>query len=62
MDRGPYRSGWAGSSRFDADCAWSSRACGRSGEKAIERAHRFVVEPLDGDDGLGAIYPAMANR
>ncbi|HUJ36124.1 MAG TPA: squalene--hopene cyclase [Hyphomicrobium sp.] len=28
---------------------------------AIERARRFVTERLNGDDGLGAIFPAMAN-
>ena len=29
--------------------------------RAIERARRFVVDRLNGEDGLGAIYPAMAN-
>jgi squalene-hopene/tetraprenyl-beta-curcumene cyclase len=29
--------------------------------RAIERAARFVTERLNGEDGLGAIYPAMAN-
>ncbi len=29
--------------------------------KAIERALAFVDERLNGEDGLGAIYPAMAN-
>ncbi len=29
--------------------------------RAIEHARRFVVERLNGEDGLGAIYPAMAN-
>lgn len=28
---------------------------------AIERARRFVTERLNGDDGLGAIFPAMVN-
>ncbi|MEM9011284.1 MAG: squalene--hopene cyclase [Pseudomonadota bacterium] len=28
---------------------------------AIERAEAFFVERLNGEDGLGAIYPAMAN-
>ncbi len=28
---------------------------------AIERARRFVTERLNGEDGLGAIFPAMAN-
>jgi squalene-hopene/tetraprenyl-beta-curcumene cyclase len=29
--------------------------------RAIERAVAFVAERLNGDDGLGGIYPAMAN-
>jgi len=29
--------------------------------RAIERARKFVVERLNGKDGLGAIFPAMAN-
>jgi squalene-hopene/tetraprenyl-beta-curcumene cyclase len=29
--------------------------------RAIERAVAFVTERLNGDDGLGAIFPAMAN-
>jgi squalene-hopene/tetraprenyl-beta-curcumene cyclase len=28
---------------------------------AVEKAKRFVTERLNGDDGLGAIFPAMAN-
>ena len=30
-------------------------------QRAIEACVAFVVERLNGDDGLGAIYPAMAN-
>ena len=30
-------------------------------QRAIDRAMTFVRERLNGDDGLGAIYPAMAN-
>ncbi len=30
-------------------------------KRAIARAVEFVTERLNGDDGLGAIYPAMAN-
>jgi squalene-hopene/tetraprenyl-beta-curcumene cyclase len=30
-------------------------------ERAIERALDFTTERLNGEDGLGAIYPAMAN-
>jgi squalene-hopene/tetraprenyl-beta-curcumene cyclase len=33
----------------------------RSRERAIERAVAWVGERLNGEDGLGAIYPAMAN-
>ncbi|MGO4326054.1 squalene--hopene cyclase [Cupriavidus sp. 2TAF22] len=30
-------------------------------KRAIDRAERFVRERLNGEDGLGAIFPAMAN-
>jgi squalene-hopene/tetraprenyl-beta-curcumene cyclase len=30
-------------------------------QRAVERCVRFVTERLNGEDGLGAIYPAMAN-
>ncbi len=30
-------------------------------QRAVDRAVAFVVERLNGEDGLGAIYPAMAN-
>jgi squalene-hopene/tetraprenyl-beta-curcumene cyclase len=30
-------------------------------QRAIERCKAFVAERLNGEDGLGAIYPAMAN-
>lgn len=30
-------------------------------QRAIDRAVNFVTERLNGDDGLGAIFPAMAN-
>jgi len=30
-------------------------------QRAIDRAVRFVTEHLNGEDGLGAIFPAMAN-
>ena len=32
-----------------------------SRSKAIKAAEQFTIERLNGDDGLGAIYPAMAN-
>ena len=33
----------------------------RSRQRAIDKAVRFVTERLNGDDGLGGIYPAIAN-
>ena len=33
----------------------------RTRERAIRSAHRFITERLNGMDGLGAIFPAMAN-
>jgi squalene-hopene/tetraprenyl-beta-curcumene cyclase len=33
----------------------------RSRQRAIDRAVNFVTERLNGEDGLGAIFPAMAN-
>ncbi|HUZ75122.1 MAG TPA: squalene--hopene cyclase [Stellaceae bacterium] len=33
----------------------------RHRQRAIDAAVRFVVERLNGDDGLGGIYPAIAN-
>ena len=61
--RGPYRSGWG---RFfkgvdtvlRAVQPWFPR---RSSDRAIRNAVAFVTERLNGDDGLGGIYPAIAN-
>ncbi len=61
--RGPYRSGWG---RFfrRVDQAlriiqpWFPRA---SRDRAKAHAIAFVRERLNGDDGLGGIYPAIAN-
>ncbi len=33
----------------------------KSRQRAIDRAVEFVTERLNGEDGLGAIFPAMAN-
>ena len=60
---GPYRSGWG---RFFKQLdtvlrvaqPWFPRA-GR--ERATRKAVAFVTERLNGDDGLGGIYPAIAN-
>ena len=40
-----------------------STGCGRRAlrQRAIQACVAFVVERLNGEDGLGAIYPAMAN-
>ncbi len=61
--RGPYRSGWGhvfkaidGMVRV-AEPAFPAAVRIR----AIEEAVTFVTERLNGEDGLGAIYPAMAN-
>ena len=47
---------------LDACCCASSRSS-RSGcaQRAIDAAVAFVTERLNGEDGLGAIFPAMAN-
>ena len=61
--RGPYRSGWG---RFFKGVDVVLRAADplfprRTRQSAIEKAVAFVSERLNGDNGLGAIYPAMAN-
>ncbi|HEX4111261.1 MAG TPA: squalene--hopene cyclase [Stellaceae bacterium] len=40
---------------------YESRMPPKSRERAIARAVAFVTERLNGEDGLGAIFPAMAN-
>jgi squalene-hopene/tetraprenyl-beta-curcumene cyclase len=61
--RGPFRSGWG---RFfkglDAVLRVAEPAFPASLRRRAEAwAVRFVTERLNGEDGLGAIYPAMAN-
>ena len=61
--RGPYRSPWgyffkALDSLLRAIEPYAPR---RLRARAIAAAERFVTERLNGEDGLGAIYPAMAN-
>ena len=61
--RGPYRSVWG---RFFRGIDSVLRVVQpafprRSRNSAIEKAVRFVTERLNGDDGLGGIYPAIAN-
>ncbi len=61
--RGPYRSRWGHAfkaldvvlKRVEPLFSTSMR------RRAIDRAVAFVTERLNGEDGLGAIYPAMAN-
>ena len=61
--RGPYRSRWG--RFFKAIDAVLRRVeplfpvAGR--RRAMEKAVQFVADRLNGDDGLGGIYPAMAN-
>ncbi|HEY8287709.1 MAG TPA: squalene--hopene cyclase [Acetobacteraceae bacterium] len=61
--RGPYRSPWG---RFFKALDSVLRRTGplfpgRSRRQAIDKAVRFVTERLNGEDGLGGIYPAIAN-
>ncbi len=61
--RGPYRSAWG---RFFKGVDVLLRAAEplfpkSTRRSAIARAVAFVTERLNGEDGLGAIYPAMAN-
>lgn len=61
--RGPYRSAWgrvfAGLDRVLRVAEPAFPAATR--RRAIAEAVRFVRERLNGEDGLGAIYPAIAN-
>lgn len=61
--RGPYRSAWgrvfAGLDRVLRVAEPALPDAPR--RRAIEKAVRFVRERLNGEDGLGAIYPAIAN-
>ena len=61
--RGPYRSGWGRffkgvDSLLRVAQPWFPR---RGRDTAIRKAVAFVTERLNGDDGLGGIYPAIAN-
>jgi squalene-hopene/tetraprenyl-beta-curcumene cyclase len=61
--RGPYRSPWG---RFfkvvDSALRVLQPAFPKgSRRRAIDKAVRFVTDRLNGDDGLGGIYPAIAN-
>ncbi len=61
--RGPYRSAWG---KFFKGVDVALRAAEPLFPKAprrcaIDKAVAFVTQRLNGEDGLGAIYPAMAN-
>ncbi len=61
--RGPYRSVWGRffkgvDSVLRVAQPWFPR---RGRDSAIRKAVAFVTERLNGDDGLGGIYPAIAN-
>ena len=61
--RGPYRSRWGRffkgvDSVLQVAEPWFPK--GRR-DRAIQKAIAFVTERLNGDDGLGGIYPAIAN-
>ena len=48
--------------RSTACCAWSSRSFPKKlRQRAIDAALAFTEERLNGEDGMGAIYPPMAN-
>jgi squalene-hopene/tetraprenyl-beta-curcumene cyclase len=61
--RGPYRSAWGRFFRgVDTLLRWGQPWFPRRGrDSAIRKAVAFVTERLNGEDGLGGIYPAIAN-
>jgi squalene-hopene/tetraprenyl-beta-curcumene cyclase len=61
--RGPYRSGWGRVFKhLDRLVRGAERYFpGRLRRRAVAWAVRFVTVRLNGKDGLGGIYPAMAN-
>jgi len=61
--RGPYRSAWGRVFRhLDTMLRATQPVFPRPARRrAIETARAWVTERLNGDDGLGGIYPAMAN-
>lgn len=61
--RGPYRSAWGKLFRVLDGVLRPMQPLlpAKSHASAIQAAIDFVTERLNGEDGLGAIYPAMAN-
>ena len=61
--KGPYRSAWARFfKRFDGALRRARPLFPASSQEvALKKAVAFVTERLNGEDGLGGIYPAIAN-
>ena len=61
--RGPYRSAWGPVFKAVDSVVRVAEPLfpARVRQKAVDQAVAFVTERLNGEDGLGAIYPAMAN-
>ena len=61
--RGPYRSAWGPVFKAVDSVVRVAEPLfpTRLRRRAVDQAVAFVVERLNGEDGLGAIYPAMAN-
>jgi squalene-hopene/tetraprenyl-beta-curcumene cyclase len=61
--RGPYRSPWGKIFRHIDNGLRVATPLFPAGlrQRAIDKAVAFVAERLNGEDGLGGIYPAMAN-
>jgi squalene-hopene/tetraprenyl-beta-curcumene cyclase len=61
--RGPYRSAWGRVFKALDSVLQAVQPAfpGAIRRRAIDRAMHFVTERLNGEDGLGGIYPAMAN-
>ena len=60
---GPYRSAWGPVFKAVDSVVRAVEPLfpARPRQRAVEQAVAFVTERLNGEDGLGAIYPAMAN-
>ena len=61
--RGPYRSAWGRFFKAVDTALRTAQPCfpKRTRDSAVRKAVAFVTERLNGDDGLGGIYPAIAN-
>jgi squalene-hopene/tetraprenyl-beta-curcumene cyclase len=61
--RGPYKSAWGHVFKVidGALRPVEPHFPAKSRERAVAKAKNFIIERLNGEDGLGAIYPAMAN-